>query len=106
MAKTVYTPEEIELQDGTLVTVKPLPIARLKRALNFEIDGDDDNAGYDYIVGVVKICLEGTAAEDLDLEEVLDVPTGKRIINVCTGVDLDSANLILQAAAQSGQIST
>lgn len=106
MAKTVYTPEEIELQDGTVVTLKPLPIARLKRALNFEIDEDNDSAGYDYIIGVVKICLEGTDAAELDLEEILDVPTGKRIIKVATGVDLDDANLILQAAAQSGQIST
>ena len=118
MAKTVYTPEDVALQDGTELVLKPLPIAKLKRAMSYMEDAEDiqsEEDSYSFIVGLVEICvgnqLPKTTTDDdgnevpYQLEETLDVPTGKRIIAVTTGVDFDNPNLAALAleAAQSGQ---
>lgn len=106
MAKTVYTAEEVALEDGKEVTLKPLTIAKMKRAMAY-LDEDHPaesvNDGYDFLTGLVKICLKGQLDDDYDLEENLDQVTAKRIVLVCTGIDLDdTSNLVAMAAAQSG----
>lgn len=114
MAKTVYTAEEVELQDGTLLTLKPLTIKRLKAAMAY-LDQDstedinDVNAGMDFLVGLAQVCIGHLLPEDYDLEDSLDQPTAKRIIFVSTGIDFDDQNLMIAAAAgaaQSGATST
>ncbi len=61
MVNQVYKTEEITLQDGTEVTLKPLPIGRLRRFMaawekitNLP-DGDD---GYDVFINCCGIALE------------------------------------------------
>lgn len=118
MAKTVYTPEEIELQDGTPIVLKPLPIALLKKAMKFMEQSDEittEEDSYEFILGLAQLCIEkqlpppGQDSEgnmvEYKLEETLDLVTGKRIIAVCTGVDFDNPNLAALAMeqAQNGQ---
>lgn len=96
MAKTVYTPEEIEV-DGTLFTIKPLPIAVLKRAMAALEESDKIESvpdSLDFILNVTKICIESQLPEDWELEDHLDIISGKRIIAVSTGIDLDAPNLV------------
>jgi hypothetical protein len=110
MAKTVYTPEEIELQDGTPLILKPLPIAQLKRAMNYIEESPDvvsEEDSYDFILGIAKICVgkqlpeKDAEGNEYDLEESLDLLTGKRIVAVCTGVDFDNPNLAALAMDQT-----
>lgn len=111
MAKTVYTAEEYELSDGQVVKAAPLPISKLKKAMAFFNDTEEISTvedTYDFLLGVVEICLDGQLPEEYNLEDSLDVETGKRIVAVCTGIDLDDPNLVMAAAAagSAGQTST
>lgn len=110
MAKTVFTSEEFELVDGKVLKVAPLPISRLKKAMSFFDDTDEIKTveqTYDWIAALVALCVEDQLEDGYVLEDSLDVETGKRIITVCTGVDLDDPNLVMAAAAaQSGETST
>jgi len=113
LAKTVYTEERVTLQDGKEIILRPLVIGRLKKAMAYVDDpvenGDTDSDGFDFLVSLSKICLEGQLEEDYDLEMSLDAVTAKRIILVSTGIDFDDQNLVMAAAAaaaQSGQNST
>ena len=114
MAKTVYTPETIELQDGKQIILKPLVMKVLKQAMEYVENPDEDaettTDGLDYLTNLAKICLTGQVDEDYNLDESLDPVTAKRIILVSTGIDLDDQNLMMTAAAeavaQSGATST
>jgi hypothetical protein len=106
LAKTVYTPEEFSLLDGKEIVAKPLPLSRLKKAMSAidnagELETTDDSI--DFILGLTVLCLEGQLDEDYVLEDSLDILTGKRIIAVSTGIDLDAPNLVQAALEQSGQ---
>lgn len=113
MAKTVYTPEEVSLQDGQKIVLRPLVISRLKEAMAYidspDEDGEVDTDGLDFLVNLAGICLRGQVAEDYNLEDALDTVTAKRIILIGTGIDFDDQNLMIAAAAaqvQSGETST
>lgn len=112
MATRIYSTEDIILQDDTEVTVKPLPIARLRRFMdawkeigNLE-DGDD---GFDVFINCAGIGLEKNFEDKFDtkptaeekkkgahlgkeykeyLEDVLDSETINRIIEVAGGIKL------------------
>jgi len=114
LAKTVYTPEEVTLQDGTDVVLRPLVIGRLKKAMAYlddpEQSGETEEDGLDFLLALTKICLTGQLPEDFDYENAVDAPTAKRVILVGTGIDFDDTNLMMQAAAaqaaQSGETLT
>ena len=109
MAKTVATSEEIELQDGTVIEIRPATIKKLKKIMSYmaepeEVAEDSPTAGIDYIFSIAKMCLEGVVDDELDLEEVVDMPTAKRVIKVMVNVDFDDENLMLaQAALEAAQ---
>lgn len=106
MATSVYTTEEVELQDGSKVTLRPNVIKRQKRFMQametLEQPGSQIEA-YDQILDLAAICLEGVAPElsaDRDkMEDVLDEPTIYKIIEVCGGIKLNDPNLLAAAAA-------
>lgn len=110
MAKTAVTVEEFELEDGTTISIKPLVISKLKRAMeymnNADLDESSELAGVDYILSITKICLEGKIPDDYDLEDNIDIVTAKRVIAISTGVDFDDPKLMAMAAVSGGQIST
>ena len=105
MATAVYTTEEIELQDGTKITLRPNVIKRQKRfmvALESLETPDSQVDAYDQMLGLAQICLEGPAPElaaDLDkMEDIIDEPTMYKIIEVCGGIKLNDPNLLAVAA--------
>jgi hypothetical protein len=115
IAKEVYQREEIALQDGTEVTLMPLPIAKLKRfmkafnsmqGVDFE-KAENEDLFFDIMIDCCGICLERDLKNKFDqlrgndgavlseeykdyLEDVLDSDTINRIFFVCAGMKLDA----------------
>lgn len=109
MATTVYDVEEVELQDGSVLKLKPLSINKLKRfmsIMNKTQEATTEEKALDILIEAVAIVIESQypelAADRDKLEDSLDVPTINRIIKVCGGIDLEDPNL-LAAAVLAGQ---
>lgn len=131
MASRVYNTEDITLQDGTDVTLKPLAIARLRRFMDawreFEkMTGGDENEGFDVFVNCAGIGLSENFADKYDelwptaeqkkkgmhlnpeykayLEDVLDLDSIYKILDVAGGIKLNDPKLMeaaLMAAADA-----
>lgn len=122
MATEVYTTEEVTLQNGKTVTVRPLSIAtlrkfnrkfdelgqvdkKLKEGLpeGEELDPRDvEDASIDVLVDLAAICLKGKGVDELlddreALEEALDTPTIYKLIEVCAGIKLNDPELAAAA---------
>lgn len=105
-AHQVFTTEEIELQDGTIITLRPLPIKPLRRVMAEWKKMQDEEAmketeehpdpATDVLVNMGMICLENKkGAEEISIdkdafEDVVDTNTLFRIIKVCSGIDLET----------------
>lgn len=103
MADTVYTVEEIKLQDGTEVTLRPAVIKVLRkgnRILEGLAETDKEDEAFDVLVEAAVACLEKQIdGFDKDkAEDVLDLPTVHKILDVCLGVKFNDPKL-LEAAA-------
>lgn len=124
MATKAYTAREISLQDDTDVTVRPLPIGRLRRfleaweAIKDLEDGDD---GFGVFINCCGIALEheykksgkfdslkAPVNENGDflsdeykeyLEDVLDLETIYVILEVAGGIKLNDPKLMEAALA-------
>lgn len=124
MATVVYKQEEITLQDGTDVVLRPLAIGRLRRFMEawatFDKleDGDD---GFDIFINCAGIALEDSYKGKFDslkaskderengeflsaeykeyLEDTLDLDSIYRIIEVCSGIKLNDPKVIQAAEA-------
>lgn len=109
MATTVYSVENIELQNGAPVVLKPLNIKKLRlfnekmkdfnRAPDQEPLSEDE--ALDVLIDLCAICLSGQVdTGDRDaLEEALDIDTIYKVIEVCGGIKLNDPNLIAMAQA-------
>lgn len=116
MAKTVYDSEDITLQDGREVTLVPLAIGRLRRFMKAwgefaNIEKEDD--AFDIYINCCGIALEKAVEEDFNktkdsdnvladdyreyLEDVLDMDTIYKILDVCGGLKLNDPKLLEQA---------
>lgn len=103
MATTVYSEEDLKLQDGTEVTLRPLNIKQLRKfmaVIEKMSETKSELEGFDVMLDAAAVCLEKAAPDlvkDRDaLEEALDIPTINKILEVCGGVNLggsDSPNL-------------
>lgn len=126
MATKAYTAQEISLQDDTDVTVRPLPIGRLRRFLSAweEIkDLEDGDDGFGVFINCCGIALEheykGTGKFDSTraaagsgehlseeyreyLEDVLDLETIYLILEVAGGIKLNDPKL-MEAALTATQ---
>src|SRR5690349_244229 len=63
MASEVFSTEELKLQDGTEVTVRPLAIGRLRRFFEAwgeieKVQDNDDDDGFDVYINCSGIALE------------------------------------------------
>lgn len=109
MATQVYPSEEIVLQDGTEVTLKPLNIKNLRKFMKKfkELDTlKDDDQVVDFLIEVGQLCLSSLYKqyEDTDkFEDAVDMPTVHKIIEVCGGVKLNDPELMAAAAAVTEQ---
>lgn len=114
MATTVYTTEEITLQDGTVVTLKPLNLKgvrvfqrQLKEYNEYLLQlvdsqgAADEDKTLDMFKEMTKTCLRREAPELVDddeaFEEALDIDTIFKVLEICAGIKLNDPNL--QAAA-------
>jgi len=109
LATTVYSVEEIELQNGQKVKLKPLSIAELRKfmaVMEKSKNVETENQSLDILIEACGIALEkqlpDLAKNKEELENALDVPTINKILEVCGGIKLDDPNLIA-AAVLAGQ---
>ena len=109
MATTVYDVEEIQLQNGATVKLKPLTIKELRKfmiAIQKTADVTTEDETLNVLIDAVAVALEKQLPDlvaDRDaLEDALDVPTINRILEVCGGIKMDDPNL-LAAAVLAGQ---
>lgn len=118
MAKTVYDEVDITLQDGKDITLVPLAIGRLKRFMKAwaefaNVKNEDD--AFDVYINCCGIALEKAFVEQFPdsrdnenfisqdyreyLEDVLDMDTIYKILDVCGGLKLNDPKL-LEAAEE------
>ena len=109
MATTIYNVEEIELQNGAKVKLKPLTIKELRKfmaAIQKTSESKTENETLTILIDACAVALEKQLPDlvnDRDaLEDALDVPTINRILEVCGGIKMDDPNL-LAAAVLAGQ---
>jgi hypothetical protein len=109
LATTVYDVEEITLQNGATVKLKPLTIKELRKfmvAINKTVDVTTEDETLSVLIEACAVALEKQLPElvaDRDaLEDALDVPTINKILEVCGGIKMDDPNL-LAAAVLAGQ---
>lgn len=94
MATRVYDTVTLTLQDDSEVEIKPLPIKRLRRFMKAleRLQTDEDVEQIDVLLDAVAIVLEKkypNIAEDRDaLEELVDVPTMNKILEVAGGLNM------------------
>lgn len=97
MANSINNKETITLQDGTKVDIRPLTIKNLRKFMEV-VEGfekiKDEKAGLDLMIDAVQIALVAINPEKFNdkdyLEEVLDMPTISRIMEVSGGVDINA----------------
>ena len=103
MATTVYDIVEIELSDGTSITLKPLPIKQLRKFMEVinTMQGTDDanpDAAMDVFIEAAMICLENIRpdlSQDKDkFENIVEIPTMMKILEVVGGLKLTDPNLL------------
>ena len=109
MATTVYDVEEVTLQNGSKVTLKPLTIKQLRKfmqVINRTAESNTEDETLSVLIDACAVALEKQLPDlvsDRDaLEDALDVPTINRILEVCGGIKMDDPNL-LAAAVLAGQ---
>jgi hypothetical protein len=109
MASTVYDVEEIQLQNGAIVKLKPLTIKELRKfmvAIGKTEEATTEDETLSILIEACAVALEKQLPDlvkDIDaFEDTLDVPTINRILEVCGGIKMDDPNL-LAAAVLAGQ---
>jgi hypothetical protein len=112
MATSVYEVVEIELIDGTKLKLRPLKISLLREFMkefagleNVDVASDNEKS-MDLLMSCISIAMKQYSPELSDkekLEEVIDLPTVYKIIEIASGVKLNDPNLLAAAAALGGQ---
>ncbi len=113
MATSVYEVVEVELIDGTKLTLRPLKITLLREFMkkfqgleSIEVASDNDKS-MDLLIDCIQIAMKqynpDLAADKKKLEDVIDLPTVYKIIEIASGVKLNDPNLLAAAAALGGQ---
>jgi hypothetical protein len=110
MATSVYEIVEVELQDGTKVSMKPLKIKYLREfmkefdKINDEKIAADNIKSMELLLDCAVIAMKQYNAELASkekLEDLIDLPTVYKIIEVAAGIKLNDPNAL--AAALVGQ---
>jgi hypothetical protein len=103
LATVVYDVVEIELSNGETITLKPLPIKQLRKFMEIvnrmdSTDVDTDSAAMDVFIEAAMMCLENIKPElskDKEkFEEVIEIPTMMKILEIVGGLKLNDPNLL------------
>jgi len=109
MATTVYEKVTIELGDGSELEMQPLKIKLLREfmtefeKINQEDIASDNIKSMDLLLECAVIAFKQYRPEDATtekLEDLLDLPTVYKVIEVASGIKLDDPNAL--AAALTG----
>lgn len=101
MPTTVYNVEEIELSNGETLVLRPLTIKNMKNFLEVmkKADSEDVNSEEEVIevfIEAALVCLKQLKpelAEDKDkFEELIEIPTMMKILEVAGGLKLNDPN--------------
>ncbi len=110
MATSVYEIVDVELIDGTTISMRPLKISLLREFMTeFQKIGDEEIAAdniksMDLLLDCAAIAMKQYNEDYADkekLEDVVDLPTIYKIIEVAAGIKLNDPNAL--AAALAGQ---
>ena len=107
MPTTVYDIVEIELSNGDTITLKPLTIKQMRKFMEIINSTDTEKASTEYdmmeiFINAAIVCLE-VLKPDLanrdKFEEVIEVPTMMKILEIAGGLKFDDPNLLGAALA-------
>ena len=108
MATQVYETVEIELMDGTKISLRPLKISLLREFMKeFQKIGDekiseDNIKSMDLLLDCSVIAMkqynEELATKE-KLEDIIDLPTVYKIIEIAAGIKLNDPNALTAALA-------
>ena len=110
MATTVYSVEEITLQNGATVKLKPLTIKELRKFMlaiaKTAEPGTTEEQTLDILIDACAVALEKQLPDLVKdreaFEDVLDIPTINRILEVCGGIKMDADPNLVAAVTQAG----
>lgn len=100
MATKVYETLELELQDGTVVTVKPLNLKNLRAVMKEwqkAQDVESEDEFLDVLIRCTSIAMGQLAPEKAEsVEEDLDLQTMYKILEIAADIKLngDNPNLV------------
>jgi len=99
----IYDTAELELENGEVIVAKPLPIKQLKKFMSVirKLDAESvqsEEDAMDVFIEAAMVCLEKTNP-DIGLnretfEEVVNIPTMMKILEICGGLKLNDPNLL------------
>jgi hypothetical protein len=106
MATSVYEVVEVELLDGSTISMRPLKISLLRDFMKeFQKISDpkiaEDNVkSMDLLLSCATIAMKqyspGLATKE-QLEEIIDLPTVYKVIEVAAGIQLNDPNALAAA---------
>ena len=108
MATSVYQTVEVELQDGTVLTMRPLKISVLRefmkefQKISDEKIAEDNIKSMNLPLNCAAIAMRQYSPELSDktkLEDVIDLPTIYKVIEVAAGIKLNDPNALAEALA-------
>jgi hypothetical protein len=103
MPTVIYDVAELELENGEVILIKPLPIKTLKKFMNVirELDAEkikSEEDALDVFIKASMVCMEKTAphlSEDREaFEDAVNVPTMMKILEICGGLKMTDPNLL------------
>jgi hypothetical protein len=104
LATTVYDVVEIELANGETLTLKPLPIKKIRKFMEVirKMDAlgqeSSEDEAMEIFIEAAMLCVSTTKSEigsDKDkFEELVEIPTMMKILEVCGGLKLTDPNLL------------
>jgi len=108
MATKIYESIEMELQDGTIITVKPLNLKNLRQVMTkwreVETKTTEDDF-LDLLLDCTAIAMKQFAPEISEkekLEEALDLQSMYKILEVAADIKLNDPNLLTAAQELAG----
>ena len=106
MATSVYEVVEVELLDGTKVTMKPLKISLLRdfmkefQKISDTAIAEDNIKSMDLLLSCAAIAMrqyDEKLADKAKLEDIIDLPTVYKVIEVAAGIKLNDPNALAAA---------
>ena len=113
MATEIYEIVEVELLDGSKIKLRPLNIKLLREFMNkfssgiSQGDADSTDQSMDLLIDCVQIAMKQYKPELAEnketLEDLVDLPTVYKIIEIASGIKLNDPKVIQAVMAQAGQ---